>query len=61
MELIRSGLLQVREDLRDHLRLLDAGNDLRLPAAAGAVLDLDAEQHLQYWDLDALTKGHRAA
>jgi hypothetical protein len=35
--------LQVREDLRDHLRLLDAGDVRKLPAAAGTALDLDAE------------------
>ena len=32
--LLRRRVLQVREDLRDHLRLLDAGNDRQLAAAA---------------------------
>jgi hypothetical protein len=36
--------LQVREDLRDDQRLLDAGIDLELPAAVGAALDLDTER-----------------
>jgi len=33
----------MREDLRDHLWLLDARNDRKLPATAGARLDLDTE------------------
>jgi hypothetical protein len=38
---LRRRALQVREDLRDDLRILDAGNDLELAAAAGAAVDLD--------------------
>src|SRR5271154_3715613 len=32
--LLRRSALQVRQDLRNQLRLLDAGDDLQLPAAA---------------------------
>jgi hypothetical protein len=34
----------VRQDLRNELRLLDAGDDLQLATAARAALDLDTEQ-----------------
>jgi hypothetical protein len=44
---IRRRTLKVREDLRDDLRILDAGNDPEPAAAAGAGLDLDAEHALQ--------------
>ncbi len=44
--LLRS-TLQVREDLRNELRLLDAGDDLQLPAAARAALELHTEHSLQ--------------
>ena len=36
--------LKVREDLRDDLRLLDAGHDREPAAARGTALDLDAKQ-----------------
>src|SRR5271167_4355955 len=45
--LLRRSALQVRQDLRNQLRLLDAGDDLQLPAAARAALDLDTEHSLQ--------------
>src|SRR5690606_31210814 len=45
--MLRRHALQVRQDLRDDLRLLDAGDDLELAAATGAALDLDAEHALQ--------------
>jgi hypothetical protein len=38
---------KVREDIRGHCRLLDAGNDLELPAAASAGLDLHPGQRLR--------------
>jgi magnesium chelatase accessory protein len=39
--LIGSGLLQVREDFGDDLRLLDAGNDPEPAGAPGAALGVD--------------------
>jgi hypothetical protein len=39
--LLRCRALQVRQDLRNELRLLDAGDHLQLPAAARAALDLE--------------------
>src|SRR5271170_5137429 len=45
--LLRRCTLQVRQYLRNELRLLDAGDDLQLPAAARAALDLDTEHSLQ--------------
>src|SRR5690606_32995383 len=45
--LIRRGLLQVREDFGNDLRLLDAGDDLEPAAAAGAALDLDTKDPLE--------------
>ena len=35
-------LLQVRENPPDHLRILNTGNDPRLPPAALALLDVNA-------------------
>jgi hypothetical protein len=37
----------VRENARDDLGLLDAGDDPELAAAAGALFDLDPEDPLQ--------------
>ena len=45
--LLRHCALQVREDLRNELRLVDAGDDLELPTTAGTALDLDIEHSLQ--------------
>src|SRR5271167_5016963 len=45
--LLRRSALPVRQDLRNQLRLLDAGDDLQLPAAARAALDLYTEHSLQ--------------
>src|SRR5580692_6325461 len=45
--LLRRYGLQVRQYLRNKLRLLDAGDDLQLPAAARAALYLDTEHSLQ--------------
>ena len=44
----------MRQDARDDGRVLDAGDDLQLAAAAGAPLDLDPEHPLQ-----ALRTAHR--
>jgi len=41
--LLRGCALQVRQDLCDDRRLLDAGNDLELPTAARTGLDVDPE------------------
>jgi hypothetical protein len=45
--LIRGRLLQMRQDPRNHLGLVDAGNHPELAAAADAQIDLDAEDALQ--------------
>jgi hypothetical protein len=45
--LLRRCALQVRQDLRNELRLLDAGDDLELSTTARAALDLYAEHSLQ--------------
>lgn len=43
----RGDALQMRQNLRDGLRLFDAGDDLELAASARAGLDLDAKDPLQ--------------
>jgi hypothetical protein len=45
--LLRHDALQVREDLSDHLGLLDARKDPELAAAVRTALDLDTEHALQ--------------
>jgi hypothetical protein len=45
--LIRRALLQMRQNPRNGLRLLDAGDHLERPAAAGAGVDLDAKDALE--------------
>jgi len=45
--LLRRLALEVRQDPRDELGLLDAGDDPQRPAAADAGLDLDARHPLQ--------------
>src|SRR5690606_455570 len=44
---LRSGLLQVRQDLGNSLRLFDTGDDLQLAAAAGTAFDLDAKARVE--------------
>jgi hypothetical protein len=45
--LLRHAALQVRQYLRNELRLLDAGDDLELPTTARTALDLHTEHSLQ--------------
>ena len=45
--LIRRALLDVRQNPRNHFRLLDAGNHLELPATTTTGIDLDTEYALQ--------------
>jgi hypothetical protein len=52
--MIRRRVLQVRQELRDDLRLLDAGDHLELVATARADADLDIE-----YALAALRPTHR--
>ena len=48
-------LLQVLEDLLNHLRILDTGNNLNLATAVFADLDVDVEH-----SFEALHPGHSA-
>src|ERR1700722_12597350 len=58
--LLRRFTLQLRQYLRNELRLLDAGDDLQLATAARAALDLYTEHSLQpSWYSQLRHHGHR--